>query len=244
MMVNAKDAIEALGALAHEHRLGIYRLLVQHGPVGMPAGRIATKVGLVPSSLTFHLQALQRAGLISQRRESRQLIYSADFDVMNGVVGYLTENCCAGSGECAPPPAIRGQPPHAMVVELLEAAGLPTADVSQELLRHFFYLPCAGSAAGLVGLELYGHEALLRSLVVRESERGKGLGIALVHHAESYAASHGVRSMYLLTLTAQPLFERLGYTHLDRSAAPTSIQRTSEFANLCPASSAFMVKVL
>src|ERR1700685_886122 len=102
MVMNAKDAIEALGALAHEHRLGIYRLLVQEGPVGMPAGRIATKVGLVPSSLTFHLQALQRAGLISQRRESRQLIYSADFDVMNGVVGYLTENCCAGSGACAP----------------------------------------------------------------------------------------------------------------------------------------------
>ena len=100
--MNANDVIEALGALAHEHRLGIYRLLVQQGPVGMPAGRIASKVGLVPSSLTFHLQALQRAGLISQRRESRQLIYSADFDVMNGVVGYLTENCCAGSGECAP----------------------------------------------------------------------------------------------------------------------------------------------
>jgi ArsR family transcriptional regulator, arsenate/arsenite/antimonite-responsive transcriptional repressor len=100
--VKAKDVIEALGALAHEHRLRIYRLLVEQGPIGMPAGHIAAKMGLVPSSLTFHLQALQRAGLISQRRESRQLIYSADFDVMNGVVGYLTENCCAGSGECAP----------------------------------------------------------------------------------------------------------------------------------------------
>jgi ArsR family transcriptional regulator len=100
--MNAKYAIEALGALAHEHRLGTYRLLVQQGPVGMSAGRIASKVGLVPSSLTFHLQALQRAGLISQRRESRQLIYSADFEVMNGLVGYLTENCCKGSAECPP----------------------------------------------------------------------------------------------------------------------------------------------
>jgi ArsR family transcriptional regulator len=100
--VKAKDVIEALGALAHAHRLGIFRLLVEHGPIGMPAGHIASRVGLVPSSLTFHLQVLQRAGLISQRRESRQLIYSADFDAMNGVVGYLTENCCAGSGECAP----------------------------------------------------------------------------------------------------------------------------------------------
>jgi ArsR family transcriptional regulator, arsenate/arsenite/antimonite-responsive transcriptional repressor len=100
--MNAKDVIEALGALAHEHRLRIYRLLVEQGPVGLPAGRIASKVGLVPSSLTFHLQALQRAGLIRQRRESRQLIYSADFEAMNGLVGYLTENCCMNSGECLP----------------------------------------------------------------------------------------------------------------------------------------------
>jgi ArsR family transcriptional regulator len=100
--MKANDVVEALGALAHEHRLGIYRLLVEQGPRGMPAGHIASKLGLVPSSLTFHLQALHRAGLISQRRESRQLIYSADFDTMNGLVGYLTENCCAGGGECAP----------------------------------------------------------------------------------------------------------------------------------------------
>ena len=96
------QVIEALGALAHEHRLAIFRLLVQHGPEGLAAGEIAERVGLVPSSLTFHLQNLQRAGLIGQRRESRQLIYSADFDAMNAVLGYLTENCCAGSGECAP----------------------------------------------------------------------------------------------------------------------------------------------
>jgi DNA-binding transcriptional ArsR family regulator len=95
--------IEALGALAHEHRLAIYRLLVQRGPEGLPAGAIGGRVGLVPSSLTFHLQNLQRAGLITQRRESRQLIYSADFAVMNGLVGYLTENCCGNSGaECSP----------------------------------------------------------------------------------------------------------------------------------------------
>ena len=99
--------IEALGGLAHEHRLAIYRLLVQRGPDGLPAGVIGQRVGLLPSSLTFHLQNLQRAGLIAQRRESRQLIYSADFAVMNGLVGYLTENCCGNSGaeyspSCAP----------------------------------------------------------------------------------------------------------------------------------------------
>jgi ArsR family transcriptional regulator, arsenate/arsenite/antimonite-responsive transcriptional repressor len=89
--------VDALGALAHEHRLAIYRLLVQRGPDGLPAGAIGERVGLVPSSLTFHLQNLQRAGLITQRRESRQLIYAADFEVMNGLVGYLTENCCGNS---------------------------------------------------------------------------------------------------------------------------------------------------
>ena len=94
--------IDALGALAHEHRLAIYRLLVQRGPEGLPAGAIGERVGLVPSSLTFHLQNLQRAGLITQQRLSRQLIYSADFDAMNGLIGYLTENCCAdGTAECA-----------------------------------------------------------------------------------------------------------------------------------------------
>ena len=140
--------------------------------------------------------------------------------------------------------AIRGQPSHAMVGAMLEAAGLPAADVSEEHLRNFFYAPYEGSALGLVGLELYGHEALLRSLVVTQRERGKGLGLALVHHAESYAASRGVRSMYLLTLTAEPFFKRLGYGRIDRSQAPSSIERTAEFASLCPVSSAFMVKSL
>ncbi len=103
--------IEALGALAHEHRLAVYRLLVERGPQGLPAGAIGEGIGLVPSSLTFHLQALQRAGLILQRREGRQLIYSADFDAMNGLVGYLTENCCAGSDQacataCKPAPTV------------------------------------------------------------------------------------------------------------------------------------------
>jgi ArsR family transcriptional regulator len=102
--------IDALGGLAHEHRLAIYRLLVQRGPDGLPAGVIGQRIGLLPSSLTFHLQNLQRAGLITQRRESRQLIYSADFAVMNGLVGYLTENCCGNSGSQCCPPALAVKP--------------------------------------------------------------------------------------------------------------------------------------
>jgi DNA-binding transcriptional ArsR family regulator len=102
MLMKTSQIIEALGALAHEHRLAVFRLLIERGPAGLPAGLIAERVGLVPSSLTFHLQSLQRAGLITRRRESRQLFYAADFAAMNGLVGYLTENCCAESGaQCA-----------------------------------------------------------------------------------------------------------------------------------------------
>jgi ArsR family transcriptional regulator, arsenate/arsenite/antimonite-responsive transcriptional repressor len=95
--MNHKQAVDALSALAHDHRLGVYRLLVEAGPEGLNAGTIATKLKLAPSSLTFHLQQLHRAGLVTQERNSRQLIYAADFSEMNSLVGYLTENCCAGS---------------------------------------------------------------------------------------------------------------------------------------------------
>lgn len=92
--MTATRAVAALGALAHEHRLAAYRLLVEAGPEGLPAGGIAERLGLVPSSLTFHVQALARAGLITQRRASRHVIYAADFDAMNGLIGFLARNCC------------------------------------------------------------------------------------------------------------------------------------------------------
>ena len=113
--MKSNQVIAALGALAHEHRLAVYRLLVAKGPEGLPAGTIADRVGVVPSSLTFHLQNLQRAGLITQRREGRQLIYSTDFGVMNSVVTYLTENCCGGSAACgsvAPTSAVKARRPR------------------------------------------------------------------------------------------------------------------------------------
>jgi DNA-binding transcriptional ArsR family regulator len=100
--MNSTETVQALGALAHETRLAIYRLLVEKGPDGLSAGVIAERLGLPPSSLTFHVQHLHRAGLVSQRRLSRQLIYAADFTAMNGLVGYLTENCCGRDNSCAP----------------------------------------------------------------------------------------------------------------------------------------------
>jgi ArsR family transcriptional regulator len=99
--MKSDQAILALASLAQEHRLALFRLLVQAGPDGMAAGALAEALGVPNSSLSFHLTHLTRAGLIHQRREGRSLIYTADFDAMNRLVGFLTENCCGGA-ECAP----------------------------------------------------------------------------------------------------------------------------------------------
>jgi ArsR family transcriptional regulator, arsenate/arsenite/antimonite-responsive transcriptional repressor len=96
--VQAAVAIEALSALAQEHRLALFRLLVQAGERGMAAGVIADALGVPKSSLSFHLAHLNRAGLIRQERQHRSLIYRADYSAMNALVGYLMENCCAGTG--------------------------------------------------------------------------------------------------------------------------------------------------
>lgn len=98
--MQSADAVHALGALAHEHRLTIYRMLVERGPDGLAAGVIAERLRCLPSSLTFHLQHLHRAGLIAQRRVGRQIIYAADFAQMNALVTFLTENCCGGLTTC------------------------------------------------------------------------------------------------------------------------------------------------
>ena len=99
--MDSASAVSALGALAHEHRLALFRLLVQAGERGVPAGAIADALGVPNSSLSFHLGQLHRAGLIKQERQHRSLIYSADYAAMNGLVGYLMENCCGGA-VCAP----------------------------------------------------------------------------------------------------------------------------------------------
>ncbi len=97
------EAIAALGALAQETRLALFRLLVTGGPEGLAAGAIGEKLGVPPSSLSFHLQELVHAGLITQRRLSRNLIYSAEYGRMNELLLYLTENCCGGgAAACVP----------------------------------------------------------------------------------------------------------------------------------------------
>lgn len=105
--MQSSQAVAALAAVAHEHRLAIFRLLIARGPAGLPAGAIAEALTIPPSSLTFHTQHLLRAGLVTQRREGRKLIYAADFGAMTALIGYLTENCCGGAPACA---ADEGEP--------------------------------------------------------------------------------------------------------------------------------------
>lgn len=94
-------AVSALSALAQEHRLAVFRLLVQAGDEGLAAGAIAERLGIPASSLSFHLAQLSQAGLVGQERQGRSIRYRADYAAMNGLIAYLLENCCAG-GACAP----------------------------------------------------------------------------------------------------------------------------------------------
>lgn len=95
-------AVAALAALAQDSRLDVFRLLVRAGPDGLPAGQVATKLKLAPNTLTFHFDRLRDAGLVTVRRDGRSMIYAARFEVMNALLGYLTDNCCEGGGSCAP----------------------------------------------------------------------------------------------------------------------------------------------
>ena len=99
--METSQTITALSALAHESRLAVFRALVQAGPSGLPAGQIATLLDVPPSSLSFHLKELAHAQLVTSRHEGRIVIYCANFDTMNGLLSYLTENCCGGN-PCSP----------------------------------------------------------------------------------------------------------------------------------------------
>lgn len=103
-----EQTIDALAALAHPSRLAAFRLLVQAGPAGIAAGIIGEKLGLPPATLSFHLSHLLRAGLLSQKQEGRFVLYSADFENMNRLVAFLTENCCGGRS-CTPAAAPRAR---------------------------------------------------------------------------------------------------------------------------------------
>jgi DNA-binding transcriptional ArsR family regulator len=101
--MESSDAVVALAALAQDNRLAIFRLLVEAGPEGMPAGAVAAALDLAPNTLTFHFDRLRQAGLVTVRRKGRSMIYAARFETMNALLGFLTQNCCGGEPQkCAP----------------------------------------------------------------------------------------------------------------------------------------------
>ena len=139
---------------------------------------------------------------------------------------------------------IARRPTRVAAVALLDSANLPTGDLTDEHLEHFFFLGPRSAPFGLVGLEICGTDALLRSLVVAPEYRVSGSGSALVACAEDYARMHGIGSIYLLTTTAEEFFAHRGYGRIKRGEAPDSIRSTREYSGICPATSALMVKHL
>jgi ArsR family transcriptional regulator len=99
--METKNVIAALAALAQDSRLAVFRLLVQAGPEGLPPTKIAEQLDIPPSSLSFHLKELTHANMVTQKKAGRSIIYSANFETMNGLLGFLTENCCGGN-PCSP----------------------------------------------------------------------------------------------------------------------------------------------
>src|SRR5690606_9003115 len=139
---------------------------------------------------------------------------------------------------------ITARPSLSAVVALLQQAGLPSEDLAAERLEELFQAGDPTAPLGIVGLEVSPPYARLRSLVGDARARSGGLGSRLLAHAEVHARSRGVRSLYLLTTTAEAFFAARGYSRTDRSEAPPFIRSSAEFAALCPASAAFMVKQL
>lgn len=137
---------------------------------------------------------------------------------------------------------IHPRPSLSQVIELLEQAELPTVDIQEQHLEHFFIAKLNNHPIGVIGLEIHHPYGLLRSLVVAPQGRGKGIAAALVEHLESHAKNLGIRILFLLTNTAESYFPRLGYELCDRSSAPDAIKGTVEFRELCPANSALMAK--
>lgn len=136
------------------------------------------------------------------------------------------------------------RPDLAQVLRLVGEAGLPIDDLDEADLSHFLGLGPRNRPVGVVGLELLGATALLRSLAVDTGARGEGSGTALVEAAEGHAMREGVEVVYLLTTSAERFFERLGYARVSRESAPPEIQRTREFSEMCPAGAALMMKYL
>ena len=130
------------------------------------------------------------------------------------------------------------------VKQLLAECQLPFEDITPSHLQHFLVARQETRLTGVIGLELLGTFALLRSLAVSEPFRGQGIASQLTKQAEDYARTHAIESLYLLTTTAESFFAQRGYETMDRDRVPTAVQKTTEFQSICPATAVCMFKAL
>ncbi len=150
----------------------------------------------------------------------------------------------AGEGCTEKIPEAASQMDEPWIRQLLTLCELPHEDITPQHLSHFWVIKEKGEVLGVIGLEPFGRLALLRSLAVDPRFRKRGFAAQLTKKAEEYAASHKVKELYLLTLTAENFFLKRGYQRIGRNSAPPQIQGTAEFQGLCPVNSVCMVKRL
>ncbi len=151
-------------------------------------------------------------------------------------------DCASHPAAMTPQPARPADFPA--IVRLLQDAELPHGDLAPEHLRHFLVLRDGDEIAGVVGMEVADDAGLLRSLAVPEARRGRGLAMRLVDALEEHARASGIRTLYLLTTTAEGFFARRGYARADRAAVPDAIAATPEFRGICPASATCLARAL
>ncbi len=133
---------------------------------------------------------------------------------------------------------------ESLVKQLLAECHLPFEDITPSHLQHFLVARQETRLTGVIGLELLGTFALLRSLAVSEPFRGQGIASQLTKQAEDYASTHKIESLYLLTTTAENFFVKRGYETMDRDRVPTAVKKTAEFESICPATAVCMVKAI
>lgn len=239
-------AIDQLAALAHGARLSLLRALTSAGGEGLSAGEIARMLDLSPSSVSGLLRVLHGAGLIERRKRGKASIYTVGRSAFAELGAFLAQ-----LSEAPPDPASFTLSPVAAgsgeFIGLRATLGknnLPTDDLGGEGQLYFALMDQSGSLHGYGGIEGEGADRLLRSLVILPGSRGRGMGQAMVKLIEGAAKRQGVRRLWLPTQDAEKYFAWLGYKVVERVKAPKAIERTKQFAKLCPASAKLMVKEL
>ena len=216
------------------------------GEEGLSAGEIAHNLGIGPSSLSGPLRVLREAGLVERRKRGQLSVYCVRRGALSDVAGFVAALAVkqADSTAFVLTPVAVGSVEFLGLRATLEKNNLPTDDIGEHGQRYYTLIDKGGSAFGHGGLEAAGPDQLIRSLIIFPPMRKRGAGRALVRLLEAQARQDGAQRLWLLTNDAERFFARLGYKAVERAEAPKAIQRTKQFAKLCPASAKLMMRAL